>query len=107
MTTLDFTVGEAAITFYNNDWGKETVTYNGKVVSEKTSVFGTRHEFTVDEDTYELITSLVINSTIGLKTQLRKNGRLQEEKTTGQSLLHLVIGIAALAILIEVFRSLF
>ena len=96
MTTTDFTTNSDSIVFYNSAMGKETIVVNGKKVSEKYSFFGTRHEFTIDDDNYEVVTSFIINSTIGVKAQLRKNGRLIEEKTNGESLLHTVIGLIAI-----------
>ena len=72
MTTLDFITEDAAITFYNSEWGKETIAFNGKVVSEKISLCGTRHEFTIDNENYEVITSLVFNSIIGLKNSVKE-----------------------------------
>jgi len=47
------------LTFDNTIWGKETVKLNGVVVSEKTSIWGSEHNFDVIEEnkivTYKVI----------------------------------------------------
>lgn len=92
MTTIDFAVDDTHVTLYNSIAGKETITVNGKTVSEKHSFFGTRHEFDVDGDTYEVITALQFWNIIGIKIQLRKNGKLIDEKSEGQSMIAMVVG---------------
>ena len=42
------------IEFYNSIWGKETITYNGEVVSESNSIMGDVHRFYVDEEGEEV-----------------------------------------------------
>lgn len=100
MTTLDFTVNETSICFYNSITGKETITVNGEVVSEKRSFFGTRHEFFIEGDTYEVITSQVIGNIIGIKVQVLKNGELIAEQKDGQSILHIIIGSVVAALIV-------
>ncbi len=92
MTTIDFAVDDTHVSLYNTIAGKETVTVNGKIVSERYSFFGTRHEFDVDGDTYEVITALQFWNIIGIKIQLRKNGKLIDEKSEGQSMIAMVVG---------------
>ncbi|AXG73984.1 hypothetical protein DVK85_06895 [Flavobacterium arcticum] len=101
MTTIDFAVDDTHVTLYNSIAGKETITVNGKTVSEKHSFFGTRHEFTFEDDTYEVITAMQCWQTIGVKVQLRKNGKLIEEKTEGQSMLALLVGTLILVLLLQ------
>lgn len=40
----------ARIDIDNSIWGKETIKYNDKVVSEKTSIFGSVHNFEQEEN---------------------------------------------------------
>lgn len=93
MKCAEYTFDDTIIAFYNSNWGKETVTVNGKVVSEKSSVLGTRHEFSVDNDNYELITSFVISRTIGIESELRKNGKFIDKQVSGQQTKNILIGI--------------
>lgn len=40
----------ARIDIDNDIWGKETIRYNGEIVSEKSSFFGSVHSFEKEED---------------------------------------------------------
>lgn len=101
MTATDFTIDQTNITVYNSNTGKETITVNGKTVSEKYSFLGTRHEFTLEEDNYEVLTSLAFWKTIGVKIQLRKNGKLIDERVEGESTFHMVLGTIIMVLIIQ------
>jgi hypothetical protein len=64
------------IEFYNTILGKETIKVNGKIVSEKSSMTGTEHNFTITENTnempYKFTTGFGINGAI---FNLYKNGK--------------------------------
>ncbi len=51
-TTLN--LGENRIEIYNSLLGKETIKVNGKIVSEKYSIFGAKHKFKVIENGNEV-----------------------------------------------------
>ena len=107
MTATDFTIDQTNITVYNSNTGKETITVNGKTVSEKYSLFGTRHEFSLEEDTYEVLTSFVFWKTIGLKIQIRKNGQLIDERVEGESTIHMVVGIFIMVLIMQLILWIF
>ena len=68
-------IGNNKIELSNSIFGKESVTVNDAVVSEKSSVFGTNHHFTINEDGINanctLTTGMGIN---GVVIDLYKNG---------------------------------
>ncbi|GGB84400.1 hypothetical protein GCM10007424_25540 [Flavobacterium suaedae] len=107
MTATDFTIDQTNITVYNSNTGKETITVNGKTVSEKYSLFGTRHEFSLEEDNYEVLTSFVFWKTIGVKIQLRKNGQLIDEHVEGESTIHMVVGIFIMVLIMQLILWVF
>lgn len=75
------TSGNLIIEFHNNWLGEETVIVNGQIVSKKSSVWGTNHDFTVTEDGEEahyILTSKVLNG-FQVALDLRRNGRLLRE----------------------------
>ncbi len=69
------------IEFHNNWLGQETVIVNGQVVSQKSSILGTHHPFTVMENghpaSYVLTTK--VNDHLQVFLDLRKNGKIIEE----------------------------
>jgi len=69
-------LGNNKIELFNSILGKETVTVNDAVVSEKSSFFGTDHNFTIKEDGYDsncvLTTGMGFN---GVVIDLYKNGK--------------------------------
>ncbi len=95
MTTTNFTFNDTAITVYQNGL-EETITFNGKSVSQKNALFGTRHEFVIENDNYEVITAFDYASRWDNKVQFRKNGKLLEEKRAQASLLTQTIAIIIL-----------
>ena len=75
------TVGRTIIEFYNNWLGEETVTVNGQAVSRKSSVWGTKHHFTVVEGGHNAryILTTRINGFGQVVLDLTKNGRLLQQ----------------------------
>ena len=106
MTTTDFTLNNTAITVYQNGL-KETITFNGKSVSPKNTLFGTRHEFVIENDNYEVITAFDYTSRWDNKVQFRKNGKLLEEKRMQAGFLTqtaaLIILATATILLLKIF----
>ncbi|KGO81162.1 hypothetical protein Q763_08755 [Flavobacterium beibuense F44-8] len=106
MTTTDFTLNDTAITVYQNGL-EETITYNGKSVSQKSALFGTRHEFVIENDNYEVITAFDYAGRWDNKVQFRKNGKLLEEKRAQASFLTqtaaIILLLAATFLLIGLF----
>ena len=46
---LSLMLEDVQLELFNNFWGRETVTYNGEIVSQINSIFGGRHKFDVQE----------------------------------------------------------
>lgn len=72
--------GPTVIEFHNNWMGEETVVVNGRVVSKKSSVWGTNHYFTVMEEGHSS-RYILTTKTDGLKVllDLSRNGELLYE----------------------------
>lgn len=106
MTTTDFTLNDNAITVYQNGL-EETIAFNGKNVSQKNALFGTRHEFVIENDNYEVITAFDYAGRWDNKVQFRKNGKLLEEKRAQASFLTqtaaIILLLAATFLLIRLF----
>lgn len=72
------TSGDTVIEFHNNWLGEETVVVKGQVLSQKSSVWGTHHNFSVIEKgkgvRFVLTTKVNVNMEIFL--DLRRNGKL-------------------------------
>lgn len=73
--------GDTVIEFHNNWQGEETVIVNGRIVSKKSSVWGTNHYFSVVEDGREanyILTSKV-NNQLQVVLDLSRNGVLIQD----------------------------
>lgn len=106
MTTTDFTLNDTAITVYQNGL-EETITYKGKSVSQKSALFGTRHEFVIENDNYEVITAFDYTNRWDNKVQFRKNGKLLEEKRMQAGFLTQTAAIIILSIAIILLLKIF
>jgi len=73
--------GETVIEFDNNWLGEETVTVKGKVMSKKSSVWGTHHNFSVIEKGkgVRFVLTTKVNANLEIFLDLRRNGKLVEE----------------------------
>lgn len=80
MKYADFKINGNAIEFHNSIVGQETVFVNGKVVSTKYSIFGTKHKFDLDGKQYKLISRLQPLIGIGVKLKLMENEELLEAR---------------------------
>lgn len=76
-----FQVGRTIIEFHNSWLGKETVSANGQVVSQKSSILGTHHHFTIMEDGHAA--RYVVTSKMGplgnVLIDVRRNGEIMQE----------------------------
>lgn len=78
--------GETVIEFHNSSSGVETVVANGRVVSKKSSVWGTNHYFTIQEGgrafrpmQIRYVLTSKVDSGMQVYVDLRRNGRLIEK----------------------------
>jgi tetratricopeptide (TPR) repeat protein len=80
MQYAKFISGDTTIEFHNNWLGEETVIVRGKVVSKKSSFFGTSHYFTLSENgeeaNYILTTKMTDMGSVGI--DLSRNGKMLE-----------------------------
>ena len=69
------------IEFHNNWLGEETVIVNGQIISKKSSVMGTHHDFTILENGHPVnyILTTKVNSNMQIFLDLRKNGKVIQE----------------------------
>lgn len=79
-------VGETVIEFHNSSSGVETVVANGRVVSKKSSVWGTNHYFTIQEGgrafrpmQIRYVLTSKVDSAMQVYVDLRRNGQLIEK----------------------------
>jgi len=76
MKHVTINLEENKIEFFNTILGKETIKVNGEIVSEKSSVSGTEHNFIITENAnevpYKFTTGFGIN---GVIFNLYKNGK--------------------------------
>ena len=73
--------GPTVIEFHNNWLGEETVIANGRLVSKKSSFWGTHHYFTVVEDghTVRYILTTKVGANMQVLLDLSRNGKMIEE----------------------------
>ena len=94
MKYTDFKINENTIEFHNSIFGNEKVLVDGKVVSEKFSIFGTVHKFELNKKEYQIISGLG-NLGFGIKLELTENEILIDDKSiywTRQSMIWFAAG---------------
>ena len=95
MKYADFKINENTIEFHNSLVGNEKVLVDGKVVSEKFSIFGTAHKFELKNKEFQLTSSTIFLG-LGIKLELTENEKLIDDKSiywTKQSLIWFVAGL--------------
>ena len=70
--------GDTVIEFNNNWLGEETISVKGQILSKKSSVWGTHHNFSVLEKGKEVrfVLTTKVNANIEVYIDLRRNGKL-------------------------------
>lgn len=70
--------GDTVIEFDNNWLGEETVSVKGQVLSKKSSIWGTHHNFSVLEKGKEVrfVLTTKVNASMEVFLDLRRNGKL-------------------------------
>ena len=107
MKYTDFKINGNSIEFHNSIVGKETVFVNGKVTSEKFSIFGTKHKFDIERNQYELKSRLQPIIGIGVKLELMENGELIETRVVNnakQSIIWFAAGLFLGMVLFRIWR---
>ena len=79
MKYKEYIINEKRIEFHNSIIGKETVLIDKKVISQKYSILGTEHKFSIDGEDYHIKSSVELFKTIGVKLILSKNGEQIEK----------------------------
>ena len=72
-----FLNGNNTIEIHNSWLGKETIKYNGEIMSQKSSFWGATHDFVVRENEEELVdysVSLKFNCMGGIAYDIYRNG---------------------------------
>jgi len=96
MKYADFKINENTIEFHNSLFGNEKVLVDGKVVSEKFSIFGTKHKFELNKKEYQIKSGLG-NLGFGIKLELTENEKLIGDKSiywTRHSLIWFAVGLS-------------
>lgn len=81
MKYTEFTVDNNKIEFLNSILGKETVVVNGEKVSERFSVTGTEHHFTIKSNHFILKSNYELFKDKKLKIELLKNDEIIDSKS--------------------------
>ena len=79
MKYKEYNLNDNKIEFHNSIIGKETVLINNKIISQKYSILGTEHKFSIDGENYQLKSSCEFIKTIGVKLILLKKGKQIEK----------------------------
>ena len=81
MQYLKLKSGDTIIEFHNNWMGEETVIVHGHIVSKKSSIWGTDHQFIVTEQgkTARYVLTSHFTASMQVTVDLRKNGKLVYE----------------------------
>jgi len=80
MKCADFKINGNSIEFHNSLVGNEKVLVDGKVVSKKFSIFGTKHKFELNQKEYQIKSGLG-NIGFGIKLELTENEKLIDNKS--------------------------
>jgi hypothetical protein len=95
-------IGESVVEIYNSLFGKEMVIVDGNKVSEKYSIVGTDHRFTIrdggQEKHVQLNTKLTVNGAI-FDLYVDNKPVIEVPDNSGQFIMLLVFAFAIIAIL--------
>jgi hypothetical protein len=80
MKYTEYTIDNDKIEFLNSILGKETVVVNGEKVSEKFSITGTEHHFTIESNHFILKSNYELFKDRKLKIELLKNDEIIDSK---------------------------
>ena len=94
MKYTEFTIDNNKIEFLNSILGKETVVVNGEKVSEKFSVTGTEHHFTIKLNHFILKSNYGLFKDRKIKIQLIKNDEIVDSKFVNMNSKQRVVWIA-------------
>ena len=107
MKITTFYDNQNQIEYHNNGFGKETILLNGKDVSSKWSLFGSKHIFTNDNDTYQLNTDYGL---FGLIFTLKKNNTyiIKSQNSTLSKIFIIIIAVYIITFFLEnVYHNIF
>ena len=96
MKYADFKINGNSIEFHNSLVGNEKILVDGKVVSKKFSIFGTKHKFELNQKEYQ-IKSGQGNFGFGIKLELTENENLIDDKSiywTKHSFIWFAVGLS-------------
>jgi hypothetical protein len=98
MKLVTFRIGDNIIELNNNIWGTETVILNGDVVSQKWSVFGVEHPFTIRENdqSKEAMVKIGYNFPYGFQIDLSIDNKPIVQHSRSKKLFWIILGILIL-----------
>jgi hypothetical protein len=94
MKYTEFSVDNDKIEFLNSILGKETVVVNGEKVSEKFSITGAEHHFTVKSNHFILKPNYELFKDRKLKIELTKNDEIVDSKFVNMNSKQRIVWIA-------------
>jgi hypothetical protein len=81
MKYIEYNIDNNKIEFLNSILGKETIVINGEKVSEKFSITGTEHHFTIKSNHFILKSNYELFKEKNLKIELLKNDEIIDSKS--------------------------
>lgn len=94
MKYTEFEINNHKIEFLNSLFGKETICLNGRKVSEKYSLTGTKHDFRMDNESFQIISRYKPFRDSAIDLDLIKDKRTIYSTTCRINTRHKVIWIA-------------
>lgn len=98
MKYTEFEINNHKIEFLNSLFGKETICLNGRKVSEKYSITGTNHDFRMDNESFQILSTHVLFHDSPIKLDLVKDQQIIYSTSCKINLRHkiiwMVMGIA-------------
>jgi hypothetical protein len=94
MKYTEYTIDNDKIEFLNSILGKEMVVVNGEKVSEKFSITGTEHHFTIKSNHFILKSNYELFKDRKIKIELIKNGEIVDSKSVNMNSKQRIVWIA-------------
>ncbi len=99
MKYAEYNIDNNKIEFLNSILGKETVIVNGEKVSEKFSITGTEHHFTIKSKHFVLKSNYELFKDKKLKIELLKNDKIVDSKSVDMNSKQRLVWIACGALI--------
>ncbi len=107
MKYSEFNFDNNKIEFLNSIFGKETIRLNGKKVSERYSITGTKHDFKIGKEDYRIMSTYKLFRDGALKLDLIKDKITIYSTSSSVNSRHRIIWMAMGIVIVFVIARLF